>query len=167
VVRIVLGIGLLIGFFLFLKYFNSQPPQKRKRVFAWFVFFLLFGFVIFLTLTGRLNFIAAIVTGLLPFVGKAAPLLRYIPLLRRLVKSRKSQKDNTNEFSGKQNTVSAKKMTRSEAEAVLGLQTPYSKEDVVAAHRALIQKVHPDRGGNDYLAAQLNTAKDFLFDELA
>lgn len=53
-------------------------------------------------------------------------------------------------------------MGRSEALAVLGLEDGASEEDIVAAHRKLIQKLHPDRGGNDYLAAQINQAKDIL-----
>ncbi len=53
-------------------------------------------------------------------------------------------------------------MGRAEALAVLGLKEGATGEDIIAAHRKLIQKVHPDRGGNDYLAAQINLAKDIL-----
>jgi len=53
-------------------------------------------------------------------------------------------------------------MNRQEALAILGLAEDASREDIVAAHRSLIQKLHPDRGGNDYLAAKINQAKDFL-----
>ena len=52
--------------------------------------------------------------------------------------------------------------SRAEALAVLGLQDDATEEDITAAHRALIQKCHPDRGGNDYLAAKINQAKDQL-----
>lgn len=55
-------------------------------------------------------------------------------------------------------------LTRSEALAVLGLAEGASQDDIVAAHRKLIQKLHPDRGGNDYLAAKINQARDFLLD---
>ncbi len=53
-------------------------------------------------------------------------------------------------------------LTRSEALAVLGLNEDASEEQIITAHRSLIQKLHPDRGGNDYLAAKINEAKDFL-----
>ena len=61
-------------------------------------------------------------------------------------------------------TANAAGVTRAEALAVLGLGEGASEEDIVAAHRTLIQKLHPDRGGNDYLAAKINEAKDFLID---
>lgn len=53
-------------------------------------------------------------------------------------------------------------LNRAEALALLGLEDDASDDDIVAAHRTLIQKLHPDRGGNDYLAAKINEAKDFL-----
>lgn len=53
-------------------------------------------------------------------------------------------------------------MSRKEALAVLGLDEEAQKEDIIAAHRTLMQKLHPDRGGNDYLAAKINQAKDQL-----
>ena len=57
---------------------------------------------------------------------------------------------------------SSGEMNRREALAVLGLGEDASEEEIVSAHRRLIQKLHPDRGGNDYLAAKINQAKDFL-----
>ena len=59
------------------------------------------------------------------------------------------------------NTASAP-MSKAEALAILGLEDPVSAEDISLAHRRLIQKLHPDRGGNDYLASKINEARDFL-----
>jgi curved DNA-binding protein CbpA len=52
--------------------------------------------------------------------------------------------------------------TREHALEVLGLEEGASEEDIIQAHRRLIQKCHPDKGGSEYLAVQLNKAKDIL-----
>ena len=49
-----------------------------------------------------------------------------------------------------------------EALQILGLPKNPTKKDIVRAHKSLMQKLHPDRGGNDYLAAQINNAKERL-----
>jgi hypothetical protein len=53
-------------------------------------------------------------------------------------------------------------MSRPEASKVLGLDESATAEEIVAAHRRLMQKLHPDRGGTDYLASKINQAKDCL-----
>ncbi|MCF3628936.1 hypothetical protein RJ527_15790 [Thalassospiraceae bacterium LMO-SO8] len=53
-------------------------------------------------------------------------------------------------------------MTRAEALAVLGLSEGASRQDIKAAYQRIISGLHPDRGGSDYLAAQVNEAKDVL-----
>ena len=53
-------------------------------------------------------------------------------------------------------------MSKQDALSTLGFPTDSSlpsEEQIVQAHRKLMQKVHPDKGGSAGLAAQLNEAK--------
>lgn len=93
---------------------------------------------------------------LLPIVFKSLPL--FAPFLKRASAEQANANSNPN-------TGNNSDMTKNEAFAVLGLDSSATEEDIVMAHRRLIQKLHPDTGGNEYLATQLNLAKDILLND--
>jgi hypothetical protein len=53
-------------------------------------------------------------------------------------------------------------MAHEEALRVLGLEEGANLDQINAAHRSLMQKLHPDHGGTDYLAAKINEAREVL-----
>lgn len=56
-------------------------------------------------------------------------------------------------------------LTREDAYDILGLKPGADRSAIEQAYRRMMQKLHPDHGGSDYLAAQINRAKDLLLGE--
>lgn len=55
-------------------------------------------------------------------------------------------------------------MDEAQARAILGIGQDAGPDEIQSAHRRLIQRLHPDRGGSDYLAAKVNEARRLLLD---
>lgn len=53
-------------------------------------------------------------------------------------------------------------MTADQALEVLGLKPGATEEEIRTAYNRLMQRVHPDKGGSDYFAKQVNAARDVL-----
>ena len=116
-----------------------------------------------LAISGRLNWIFAAISAALPVIWRVAPLLlRFLPLVARLTGRRRGKQEDSTDSDGQRPASRNGRMTREEAGELLGVDADADREAVLAAHRRLMQRLHPDRGGTDYLAARLNEARDVL-----
>lgn len=228
-----------------------RPSPAQLRQYAWRA--ALAGGVLLLVVllaTGRLHWLAAVAASLVPLLRRAAPLLRYAPMLGTLLQrvraaragagpaeGRRSEvrsdlllmtlNHETGEMDGEvlagpfqgrrlsemtmaeltglyteardhdpeaatllatyldrrfgagwrdgvegsdqgradRETSASGAMTREEAYRILGLERGASREAIIEAHRRLMQRLHPDRGGSSHLAAQINRAKSLLLGE--
>lgn len=57
---------------------------------------------------------------------------------------------------------SSLQLSRADAAELLGVAPDASRDEIVAAHRRLMARNHPDAGGSVGLAARINAARDLL-----
>lgn len=140
---------------------KQQPPAARKKL-IWRGASIAFALLLLLLMaTGRLHWLIAIIGALLPFLrGLLGMGIQLLPLW---LKRRQGQQQHQEPPRGR---VHNPPMEFQEAMDILGLnqvtRDQLTPELINDAHRRLIQKLHPDRGGSDYLAAKINQARDYL-----
>ena len=91
------------------------------------------------------------------------PILRAFGLWQTVKRFRKlNANSNSNANNPSQSTAS---MDKDQARKILEVEANASKEDIIMAHKRLMAKNHPDKGGSTYLASQINQARDMLLNE--
>ena len=162
--KLVVLLGLVVGVLLALRWFTHTPPRQVTRLLRRIAMGVLVGGAVLLAATGRLNWVFAALAAAVPLVQRLASLLQIAQLLQRLMATWKGQADPQGTASGDQGPTARTQgpMTRAQAYEILGLKPDATVEEIREAHRRLMQKVHPDRGGSDYVAALINRAKDLL-----
>jgi DnaJ family protein C protein 19 len=151
VVIIILGTLLMSGIF----WIRTIPAHRRGPAIFKLLTLLLVAIIVILTVTGRLHWIGALLAGFTLLYKKYSAGLKIATFMRKIFGNR----DGGNQQHGSQKNH---QLTRQDALKILGLEEGCTKEDIIQAHRKLMQKLHPDHGGNSYLAAQVNEARAFL-----
>jgi len=97
--------------------------------------------------------------------GLAAPLGFIMMWLLRLWRVSRGSDNADKAESAADDKAGTQPMTVAEARDVLGVDAAASREEIETAYRDLIVKNHPDHGGTDWIAAQLNHARDILLND--
>ena len=139
---ILIGVAALTLLWVLGRLFISAAPATLARAVRWLVAFLVAAAIGVLIYAGREGLAVALVPALL------AALLRW-----RLFVPREPPDGEAR---------GTARMSRAEALRILDLDETATADDIREAHRRLMVKIHPDRGGSTFLAAKINEARDVL-----
>ncbi len=152
-----LVIAALGGLFYSVKRWRSLADEQRASFAKKSALYGAAAVVLGLVLAGRAHWLMGILAALLALAGRAAQLAQYAPMFKKVF----GDEDLTGGAGGHARAAQID-MSKQEAAEILGIDVSASVDEIRTAHKKLMQKIHPDRGGSDGLAKQINLAKDIL-----
>ena len=159
-IRVYFLVIIIAAFFCFKTLMQKAPHERKSYIRKSALYGLALVFVLLVAM-GRLNWILAVFGVVIAFVSRFLPVaFRYAPQLQRLWFLFCERGSFGKESTGGRHASAV--MTIDEASKVLGVSVSATRQEIIDAHRKLILKNHPDRGGSSYLAAQINRAKEVL-----
>ena len=183
--RLLLPILALVAAYLAVRAFSRLPGDRRAAL-GKKLLWAAGGALILLALSGRIHWLMAALPPaavLLRWAGKVLVALPWFARLLSLLRAgrtaagapphgvwgepqdpwrRSRTAGRASPGAGRSPRRTSSRMTREQALSILGLDDGATRSEILAAHKRLIQKVHPDTGGTDYLAAEINQARDVL-----
>jgi len=140
---ILIALGLILLFLVVMNWLSRIAPEHVVPAMALAVGCFLVVLGGFLTFTGKLVF------GIPALLGSLAAFRKY------------QQARTAGQTAGGPARAGGQ-MGRDEAYDVLGLKPGANRDEVQKAYKHLMQKLHPDKEGTEYLAQKLNQARDTL-----
>jgi hypothetical protein len=151
-------------------------PAARAKVQDNLIPIILYGGVIvagLLVITGRIHWLVAAGWVVMAALRRILPWLGQLPWIRwlgqRWLRSRSSRSQHGDKERDQANGAGAATkrgpMSAAEARETLGVGPEAGKDEIREAHRRLIQRAHPDRGGSPGLAQRVNEARAVLLGE--
>jgi len=142
---ILLGLGFVIGGAALYRFFLTATRKQFGTLIVVIGTVAVSALVFLLSITGRLPGAVGVIAALWPLFYSVWKSHQQVRMEERVAEN-----------------LSTGAMGRGEALAILGLTEGATREDVLAAHKRLLKKVHPDVRGSDWLASKINAARDVL-----
>ena len=149
-------LGIVIVALLVRLLLNKAPTHGKPFLLrAGVVAILLFA--IGLALSGLWPVAMSLLGGLVVY---GRPLMRAFGIWQMIKRFRPKIKDRSG--GGSSGSSNASVMDKPQARQILEVGDNASHEEILSAHKRLMAKNHPDKGGSTYIASQINQAKDIL-----
>ncbi len=134
--------------------------KKKGKKISWIVWGGL-AILVLLLASGKLNLLTALTGLVLAILTKLPQALKMWGLWNRVKQTQQGQNQNR-QHQQQRRPMRTSDMSRGQALKILGLTDGASRKEITMAYKRLMQKLHPDRGGSEVLAAEVNRARDVL-----